>query len=64
MPDATEMGKRIRKCRECGRYTLSEKCPECGSGTGNPRPAAYVPSDPYAAYRRQYKAAMKESKNS
>jgi len=57
-PGVTVMGKRIRKCRRCGRYTLSEKCPECGGDTGNPRPAPYAPSDPYAVYRRQYRAAV------
>lgn len=39
------------KCVECGRYTISEKCPNCGGGTVTVHPARYSPDDKYARYR-------------
>jgi len=39
------------KCAECGRYTLSEKCPSCGGKTVTVHPARYSPDDKYARYR-------------
>lgn len=39
------------RCVECGKYTLSEKCPSCGGGTVTVHPARYSPDDRYARYR-------------
>jgi H/ACA ribonucleoprotein complex subunit 3 len=39
-------------CRACHRYTLAEKCPECGSATRTPHPARFNPGDRYGKYRR------------
>ena len=39
------------RCVDCGRYTLSEKCPHCGGRTVTPHPARYSPDDKYARYR-------------
>jgi H/ACA ribonucleoprotein complex subunit 3 len=39
------------KCVECGRYTISEKCPNCGGRTVTVHPARYSPDDKYARYR-------------
>ncbi|WP_300608641.1 RNA-protein complex protein Nop10 [Methanohalophilus sp.] len=46
------MGYSIRKCRDCGRYSLRNKCPVCGADTTDPRPAKFSPKDPYGKYRR------------
>ncbi|QLC49199.1 RNA-protein complex protein Nop10 [Methanolobus zinderi] len=52
------MGLKIYRCKNCGRYTLEEKCPVCGSLTVDPRPAKFSPEDPYGKYRR---LAIKEN---
>lgn len=39
------------KCAECGRYTISDKCPQCGGQTVTVHPARYSPDDKYARYR-------------
>jgi H/ACA ribonucleoprotein complex subunit 3 len=36
-------------------YTLSERCPECGSEAVNSAPAPYDPTDRYGEYRRSLK---------
>lgn len=41
----------IRKCTKCGRYTLKDKCPICGSETISPHPPRFSPEDRYVAYR-------------
>ncbi len=41
------MKSRIRICRECGRYTLKERCPICGGSTNVAHPAKFSPDDPY-----------------
>ncbi|WP_456371287.1 RNA-protein complex protein Nop10 [Geoglobus sp.] len=46
------MKSRIRKCCDCGRYTLRESCPECGGKTYMPIPPRFSPEDPYGRYRR------------
>ncbi|MCU7497525.1 MAG: RNA-protein complex protein Nop10 [Ignavibacteria bacterium] len=46
------MGQKIRKCKNCGRYTLREKCPICGGETFPTHPARFSPQDPYGRYRR------------
>ncbi len=55
------VGKLIRKCIECGRYTMSqETCPECGGRTINPHPAKFSLVDKYGKYRRKLKKLEKE----
>ncbi|MFO7927687.1 MAG: RNA-protein complex protein Nop10 [Halobacteriota archaeon] len=34
-------------------YTLSDRCPECGSNSENSAPAPFNPNDPYGEYRRR-----------
>ncbi|NPA47754.1 MAG: RNA-protein complex protein Nop10 [Thermococci archaeon] len=49
---------RIRKCPSCGRYTLKETCPVCGSKTKVAHPARFSPEDPYGEYRRKLKREL------
>ncbi len=42
----------LQVCRDCRRYTLRAKCPECGSRTRTPHPARFDPGDRYGKYRR------------
>ncbi|AKB55890.1 MULTISPECIES: RNA-protein complex protein Nop10 [Methanosarcina] len=49
------MGQKIRKCKNCGRYTLREICPVCGEKAFSPNPARFSPQDPYGRYRRMAK---------
>ncbi|MDD3041575.1 MAG: RNA-protein complex protein Nop10 [Methanosarcinaceae archaeon] len=46
------MGSKIRRCKECGRYTLKELCPVCGGIIVPAHPARFSPADPYGRYRR------------
>lgn len=39
------------KCAACGRYTMAERCPNCGRKTITVHPARYSPDDKYARYR-------------
>ncbi|HEV2316766.1 MAG TPA: RNA-protein complex protein Nop10 [Thermoplasmata archaeon] len=48
---------RLHRCRSCGRYTLSGRCPACGGEVGTPHPARFSPQDRYARYRRALLAA-------
>jgi H/ACA ribonucleoprotein complex subunit 3 len=43
---------RLRKCKDCGIYTLKEECPKCGKRTGSPHPPKFSPEDRYGKYRR------------
>ncbi|MDR3075396.1 MAG: RNA-protein complex protein Nop10 [Candidatus Methanoplasma sp.] len=43
----------LRKCTACGRYTLGDICPACGSVSVNPVPAKFSPEDRYGGYRRK-----------
>jgi len=53
------MRGRIRKCKECGRYTLrSDKCPYCGGKLTIPHPPKFSPEDRYGPYRRSLKKNM------
>jgi len=45
----------LKKCRDCGTYTLREACPRCGAPAGNPMPPRYSPEDRYGSYRRRLK---------
>jgi H/ACA ribonucleoprotein complex subunit 3 len=51
---------RLRKCTDCGQYTMKEKCGQ-GHDTIAPKPAKFSPEDTYGDYRRKAKeAALKE----
>jgi len=45
----------MRKCSSCGRYTLKDRCPDCGGEIVSPHPPRFSPDDPYGKYRRQLK---------
>jgi H/ACA ribonucleoprotein complex subunit 3 len=41
----------LRKCVDCNRYTLKEKCPKCKGETSSAHPAKFSPDDKYMRYR-------------
>lgn len=43
----------MRKCGNCGKYTLKEFCPYCNSKTYMPIPPKFSPEDHYGKYRRK-----------
>jgi H/ACA ribonucleoprotein complex subunit 3 len=45
---------KLRKCSECGTYTMKEKCTS-GHDTFVPKPAKFSPEDAYGSYRRKAK---------
>ncbi len=45
----------IRKCPQCGTYTLREICPKCGAKTLEVLPPRFSPEDRYGKYRRMLK---------
>ncbi|WXG42970.1 MAG: RNA-protein complex protein Nop10 [Promethearchaeati archaeon SRVP18_Atabeyarchaeia-1] len=50
------MPKLLRKCAQCGRYTLKkDACPYCGGKLTMPYPPKFSPVDKYGEYRRKYK---------
>jgi len=51
---------RMRKCPNCGAYTLRESCIRCGGPTNRVKPARFSPEDRYGKYRRMMKAELKE----
>jgi H/ACA ribonucleoprotein complex subunit 3 len=48
---------KIRKCDNCGRYTLKDICPKCSKKTKNPHPPKFSPEDKYGKYRRIAKSS-------
>ncbi len=50
----------IKKCADCGIYTMKEKCPKCGKKTVSSKPVKYTPFSRLASYRR--KALFEERK--
>ncbi len=46
------MKTKLRKCCDCGRYTMKTLCPKCGGKTFMPVPPRFSPEDPYGKYRR------------
>jgi H/ACA ribonucleoprotein complex subunit 3 len=56
------MSVHILKCKECGTYTVREKCPKCGGEAVPTIPAKYSPEDPYGKYRREAKKEMLKEK--
>ncbi|MBE6517929.1 MAG: RNA-protein complex protein Nop10 [Thermoplasmata archaeon] len=47
------MKSEIRKCAECGRYTLLSECKYCHKPTVCPVPPRYSPDDRMGEYRRR-----------
>ncbi len=45
----------LRRCPDCGEYTLDEHCTRCGRSTERAGPARYSPEDRYGHYRRALK---------
>jgi len=42
----------LRRCRDCGRYTLKKySCPYCGGTLVVPHPPRFSPDDRYLKYR-------------
>lgn len=42
----------LRKCKECGKYTLNKsKCPYCGGQVQIAHPPKFSPDDKYLKYR-------------
>ncbi len=41
----------MRRCTGCGRYTLKNSCPKCGTETRSAHPAKFSPDDKYMRYR-------------
>ena len=41
----------LRKCTECGEYTLKETCKKCDKSTKSVHPAKFSPDDRYLRYR-------------
>lgn len=55
----------IRKCRDCGGYTLSEaRCPRCSGTLRNPHPAKFSPDDKYSRFRLALKLREEKGKES
>ncbi|MEM0025082.1 MAG: RNA-protein complex protein Nop10 [Zestosphaera sp.] len=56
----------MRKCLNCGRYTLKEVCPVCGSQTTCPHPPRFSPRDKYVSYRvlAKYSSSGESSESS
>ncbi|MCI0496806.1 MAG: RNA-protein complex protein Nop10 [Thermoplasmata archaeon] len=44
----------IRRCG-CGRYTMADRCPFCGSPVEPVIPPRFSPEDRYGEYRRRAK---------
>ncbi|MGC8557445.1 MAG: nucleolar RNA-binding Nop10p family protein [Nitrososphaeria archaeon] len=45
------MSKHLKKCQKCGRYTIFDTCPNCGSGTRTAHPPSFSLSDKYLKFR-------------
>lgn len=41
----------LKKCPNCGTYTLKNTCPNCGSQTKVAHPGRFSPEDKYVRYR-------------
>ncbi|NHI91353.1 MAG: RNA-protein complex protein Nop10 [Candidatus Lokiarchaeota archaeon] len=55
------MPKLIRKCPNCGNYTLKGLCPQCHTQTKNPNPAKFSLQDNYGEYRRKLKKEIDQN---
>lgn len=55
------MTNHILKCKQCGKYSMHEKC-SCGGECVPQLPAKYSPEDNYGKYRREAKKEMLKEK--
>ncbi len=46
---------KLKKCRNCGIYTLGSKCKKCDEDTSEPRPGPFSPEDKHGKHRRKEK---------
>ncbi len=52
----------LRKCGQCGRYTLKiDRCPYCGGEVHMPHPAKFSIDDKYIEYRRMLKRESRKA---
>lgn len=49
----------MKKCKNCGIYTLKPVCPKCGKATVTIQLPKYSPEDKYGKWRRVYKKLIK-----
>ncbi len=54
------MSSNILKCRQCGKYTLSQTCQVCGVEAITPHPPKFSPEDRYGKYRRELQALTRK----
>ena len=58
------MTRYLKKCKECGDYSLDNpesKCQKCGGDLINPKPTKFSPKDKYQEYRlKHFKKKFKE----
>jgi H/ACA ribonucleoprotein complex subunit 3 len=50
----------IRRCKECGVYTLHDRCHICGGETIEVLPPRFSPEDRYGKYRRMLKKEVRK----
>ncbi|TFG04973.1 MAG: RNA-protein complex protein Nop10 [Promethearchaeota archaeon] len=56
------MGKLLRRCVQCGRYSMVEQdCPDCSGKMINPQPPRFSLMDKYGKYRRELKKRTESS---
>lgn len=53
------MGK-VKKCVECNRYTLQDRCPACDGEVRDPEPPKFSFPDRYGEYRRKTRRQAEE----
>jgi H/ACA ribonucleoprotein complex subunit 3 len=52
--------KKLKRCRECGSYTLADICVACDVKAGSPHPPRFSPQDKFGKYRRMLKRASRD----
>ncbi len=57
------MKSSIMKCGSCGKYTMSQVCPACGSQTFCALPPRYSPADRFQRFRLAKLEVSKDGKN-
>lgn len=55
------MKLKMKKCKLCGEYTITNKC-SCGGEVGEVYPPKYSPEDKYGKYRRILKKQLLKEK--
>jgi H/ACA ribonucleoprotein complex subunit 3 len=52
--------KKLKRCRDCGSYTLADICVACDVKAGSPHPPRFSPQDKFGKYRRMLKRASRD----